>query len=244
MLSISDFLESVIGQNFFTVIIYGAKRSVTHSSMWVSIFLAHLSSYTIAIIDIERYVRINYCTHFRTIWTTKVIISLICVGCLLTLFQAITLTVALTFQKVVAIIPFNVIMDGFIVGIILLKLLTIRRSIAVSTAGESNFHKKIVKLSTRIMLLFCFFVAPFIIILNLLRNIDQDKLNENHKLTLQFIFCFSIVFFNGNSFANTILFLTTNVKAKRFLQIFLKWYGYCCLVNFCDHQFRTCAHFF
>ena len=128
----------------------------------------------------------------------------------------------MTFQKVVAIIPFNVIMDGFIVGIILLKLLTIRRSIAVSTAGESNFHKKIVKLSTRIMLLFCFFVAPFIIILNLLRNIDQDKLNENHKSTLQFIFCFSIVFFNGNSFANTILFLTTNVKAKRFLQTFLK----------------------
>ena len=244
MLSISDFLEGAIGQNFFTVIIYGAKRSVTHSLMWVSIFLAHLSSYTIAIIGIDRYVRIKYCTHFRTIWTTKVIISLTCVGCLLTLFQAITLTVALTFQKVVAIIPFNVVIDGFIVGIILLQLLTIRRSTAVSTAGESNFHKKIVKLSTRIMLLFCFFVTPFVIILNLLRNIDQDKLNENHKSTLQFIFCFSIVFFNGNSFANTILFLTTNVKVKTFLQTFLKWYGYCCLVNFCDHQFRTYARFF
>ena len=161
--------------------------------------------------------------HISTIWTTKVIISLICVGCLLTLFQAITLTVALTFQKVVALIPFNVVIDGFIVGIILLQLLTIRRSTAVSTAGESNFHKKIVKLSTRIMLLFCFFVTPFIIILNLLRNIDEDKLNENHKSTLQFIFCFSIVFFNGNSLANTIHFLTTNVKAKRFLQTFLKW---------------------
>ena len=33
MLRISDFLEGAIGQNFFTVIIYGAKRSVTHSLM-------------------------------------------------------------------------------------------------------------------------------------------------------------------------------------------------------------------
>ena len=65
MLRISDFLEGAIGQNFFTVIIYGAKRSVTHSSMWVSIFLAHLSSYTIATIGIDHYVRIKYCTHFR-----------------------------------------------------------------------------------------------------------------------------------------------------------------------------------
>ena len=142
MLSISDFLEGAIGQNFFTVIIYGAKRSVTHSLMWVSIFLAHLSSYTIAIIGIDRYVRIKYCKHFRTIWTTKVIISLTCVGCLLTLFQAITLTVALTFQKVVAIIPFNVVMDGFIVGIILLQLPTIRRSIAVQQPGNQIFTRK------------------------------------------------------------------------------------------------------
>ena len=34
------------------------------------------------------------------------------VGCLVTLFQAITLSVALTFQKAVAIIPFNVVMVG------------------------------------------------------------------------------------------------------------------------------------
>ena len=194
--------------------------------MCVSTFLAHLSSYTIAIIGIDRYVRIKYYINFRTIWTTKVVRSIICVGCLLALFQAITLRVALTFQKAVAIMPVNVVMDGFIVGIIiLLQILTIRRSRAVqreSTVGESNFNRKIVKLSTRIMLLFCFFVTPFIIILNILRNIDQDKLNDNHKSILQFIFCFSLIFFNGNSFANTVLFLTTNVKVKRFLQTFLK----------------------
>lgn len=135
-------------------------------------------------------------------------------------------------------------MDGFIVSIIiLLQLLTIQRSRAVqreSTVGEPRFNKKIVKLSARIMLLFCFFVTPFVIILNLIRYIDQDKLNDNYKSILQFTFCFSIIFFNGNSFANPVIFLTTNVKAKRFLQTFLKWYGYCCLVNLWDH--RTIQH--
>ena len=31
------------------------------------------------------------------------------------------------------------------------------------------------------MLLFCFFVTSFIITLNLLRYVDQDKSNDNHK---------------------------------------------------------------
>ena len=96
MLSISDFLVGAIGQNLFTAKIYGAKCSVIHTSMCVSTFLAHLSSYTIAIIGTDRYVRIKYYTNFRAIRTTKVVISLICAGCLLALFQAITLSVALT----------------------------------------------------------------------------------------------------------------------------------------------------
>ena len=226
MLSISDFLVGATGQNLFTALIYGPNCSVIHASLCVSTFLAHLSSYTIAIIGIDRYVRIKYYTNFRTFWTAKVVISFICAGCLLALFQAITLSVALTLQRGTAIIPVNAVMDGFIVSIIiLLQLLTIQRSRAVqreSTVGEPRFNKKIVKLSARIMLLFCFFVTPFVIILNLIRYIDQDKLNDNYKLILQFTFCFSIIFFNGNSFANTIIFLTTNVKAKRFLQTFLK----------------------
>ena len=114
-------------------------------------FLANLSSYTIAIIGIDRYIRTKYYTNFRAIWTTKVVTSLICIGCLLSLFQAITLSVALALQK-----------------------------------GEA--------ISTRIMLLFCFFVTPYVIALNLVRYIDQDKLNDNHKSILQFTFCFSIIF--------------------------------------------------
>ena len=106
-------------------------------------------------------------------------------GCLLALFQAITLSVALILQRGTAIIPVNAAMDGFIVSIIiLLQLLTTRRSRTVQTesiVAEPRFNKKILKLSARIMLLLCFFVTPFIIIFNLTRYIDQDKLNDNHK---------------------------------------------------------------
>ena len=39
MLSISDFLVGAIGQNLFTALIYGAKCSVIHTSLYVSNFL-------------------------------------------------------------------------------------------------------------------------------------------------------------------------------------------------------------
>ena len=77
-LSKSDFLVGAIGQNLFTALIYGPKCSVKHASLCVSTFLAHLSSYTITIIAIDRYVSIKYYTNFRTFWTAKVFISLIC----------------------------------------------------------------------------------------------------------------------------------------------------------------------
>ena len=119
-LSISDFLVGAIGRNLFTALICEPKCSVIHASLCVSTFLAHLSSYTIAITGIDRYISIKYYTNFRTFWTAKVVISLICAaGYLLSLLvQAITLRVALTIKKVTAIIP--IVMDGFIVSIIIL----------------------------------------------------------------------------------------------------------------------------
>ena len=72
----------------------------------------------------------------------------------------------------------------------------------------------------RIMFLQGVFVAPYTLIVNFLRGEIQDQLNSNGKSILEFITCISIVLIFANSFANSILFLMTNVKARKVLRNF------------------------
>ena len=71
----------------------------------------------------------------------------------------------------------------------------------------------------RIMLLLCFFITPHQIIY-VVRDIIQDQLNDSGKSVVEFIAVLSATLFYANSTANAIVFLATNVKAKRFLQNF------------------------
>lgn len=73
------------------------------------------------------------------------------------------------------------------------------------------------------MLLLSFSFAPHTLILNILRNSKiKDQLNLNEKSTLEFIACISLIFVFVNSFANAVLFLRTNVKARRIFRNFLR----------------------
>ena len=118
-------------------------------------------------------------------------------------------------------------MDATIVGTtILLQIRTIQRSNTVhnesrlSSSGRTN--KIITKFSMRIMFLQGLFIAPYTLIVNFLRDKIQDQLNFNGKSVLEFITCISIVLIFANSFANSILFLMTNVKARKVLRNFAR----------------------
>lgn len=69
------------------------------------------------------------------------------------------------------------------------------------------------------MLLFCGFITPHLLIY-VLREIIQDKLNEHEKSWVDFFSVISWIVLYINSFANAVLFLMTNMKAKRFLRSF------------------------
>ena len=84
----------------------------------------------------------------------------------------------------------------------------------VSAAKETN--KKIAKLSLRITLLLCMFLTPYIVATNLVRGIIPSQLSYNKRSLLELVYCLTLIFINANSLANALLFLLTNVKAKRF----------------------------
>ena len=227
MLSISDLMIGVFAQNICTIHFYEKNCFVKLASISISTFLSHLSAYVIAILGIDRYLRIKYFTNFKTLWKTKVVFILICFLSLLAAFQAVIITISWLLQIEQITMLIYVAMDATIVGTtIFLQIRTIQRSNTVhneSTLSASRrTNKKITRFSTRIMFLQGIFIAPYTLIVNFLRDKIQDQLNSNGKSVLEFITCISIVLIFANSFANSILFLMTNVKARKILHNFAK----------------------
>ena len=67
VLSVSDMLLGVFAQALFTIESYNANCFVVTACLFVSVFLTHVSAYTIAIIGIDRYIRIKYFVNFKAI---------------------------------------------------------------------------------------------------------------------------------------------------------------------------------
>ena len=227
MLSISDLMIGVFAQNICTIHFYEKNCFVKLASISISTFLSHLSAYVIAILGIDRYLRIKYFTNFKTLWKTKVVFILICFLSLLAAFQAVIITISWLLQIEQITMLIYVAMDATIVGTtIFLQIRTIQRSNTVhneSTLSASRrTNKKITRFSMRIMFLQGIFIAPYTLIVNFLRDKIQDQLNSNGKSVLEFITCISIVLIFANSFANSVLFMMTNVKARKRLRNFAK----------------------
>ena len=88
MLSVSDLMGELFAQTLLKTMFYLQSCLVVHIFIFVSAFALHLSVYIVAIIGVDRYLRIKHYARFKTIWTTKVVISLILISAILALFQA------------------------------------------------------------------------------------------------------------------------------------------------------------
>lgn len=88
MLSVSDLMGELFAQTLLKAMFYVQSCLVVHVFIFVSAFALHLSVYIVAIIGVDRYLRIKHYARFKTIWTTKVVISLILISAILALFQA------------------------------------------------------------------------------------------------------------------------------------------------------------
>ena len=191
---------------------------------YYSLFLTHVSGYTIAIIGIDRYIRIKYFVNFKAIRTTRVVLTLSCIGCIFALIQALMIRTDLLLRKVEVAKRIYITIDSTIIALVILfQLQTIKTSKALhnesTISASERIDKKILKLSIRIIALLCFFFVMLLaFIVNVLREILQKQLKGNQKTLLDFISCIFLLFVYANSFTNAILFLMTNVKANKFFR--------------------------
>ena len=73
ILSLSDLLTGLFVQSLFTTIIYKQGSIIKVAYISILIFLFHLSMYTIAIICIDRYLRIKDYANLKALQTKRVV---------------------------------------------------------------------------------------------------------------------------------------------------------------------------
>ena len=218
MLSISDLLIGGVAQNFYIAVIYGTNCLAGLIARVFSVFLINLSSYTIAIMGVDRFIRIKYYASF--------ILTLVSIACLAALVNAVGLTIGFLLKLDQIFTRVN-----FFIGAIILSTVTFLQVLVTRTSNTVHMESKIdlahaankiiTKLSMRIMLLVLFCHAPLLIV-HFIRSKFQAQFNKKGKSMLEFIACLSIIIIYANSLINAILFLTMNVKAKRFLRDFVR----------------------
>ena len=132
MLNLSDFMIAIFVQNLFPATFYIMHCSLKVISLFSSAFLMHLSMYVVAVIGIDRYVRIKHYANFKRIWTTKIVLILIFIGSSLALYQAVMVTIGFISRKSRIVTLVYIAMDCMITDIIIwLQIQTIRTSHAI-----------------------------------------------------------------------------------------------------------------
>ena len=225
MLSLSDILTGVLAQNLLFAVINGSSCFINLISRVTSIFFTNVSGYTIAIMGIDRFIRIKFSTNVKGIVTTKFILISISMIFLAALINAGPFPVGILLKKEPIFTRIFLTLGFTVVSIVtLLQRLVIRTSNTVHGGFTFNLsqtvNKRINQLSMQIMLLF-FFSLPYLIVMGT-RGVSYNQLNENVKAILEFIEALSVLFVYTNCIANAIMFMTMNVKARRFLRNFVK----------------------
>ena len=221
-LTISDLLIALLAQSLFLAVIYGTNCYPEIAFHFFSAFLLHLCGYTIIVIGVDRYVRIRYYSNYKTILTTRFILILISVTSALALAQGIVNVYSLLANKEKLVKPIFFIIDGIAISFgSVLQLRTIRSSNAVRDLSSLDAFQKtnkiITKICLRIVLLGIFFFTPFVI-MNPTRKVVRNQLEPLGKLYIDFISWLCLIWMYMNSFANALIFLTANLKARRYLR--------------------------
>ena len=90
ILTISGLLTGLFVQSLFTTIFYKQSCIIKVAHMFITIFLFDLPMYKIAIIGIDRYLRIKHYANFKVLWTNKIVFTLLSTGSFLFLIHTFT----------------------------------------------------------------------------------------------------------------------------------------------------------
>ena len=213
-------------QSLFFALIYGTNCLIQILSRTFSVFFTNLSSYTVSLMGIDRFIRIKYYANFRSILKNKFIFTLVSLVCLAALFNGVGFPILLLLKKehIFSLVSFFLGALAFIIATFM-KVLLMRTSRAISGKSSINASRAATKNITTLSICILFakysLSLPFLMI-SIVKFKLQHLFNENGKSIQEFIYCISIILVYANSLVGAILFLVMNVKAKRFLRDFLK----------------------
>ena len=143
ILSLSHVLIVLFVQRLFLAVIYHRACSVEIASILLFTFLAHLSVYTIAVIGVDRFIRIKYKVSFRTVLTPKYLTVLTFIVWLAALIHTV-ITIGILIDKEQEVRTIGLIVDGFFLGIIVtLQMTTLCRlnSIVIDLQSQNIFQQ-------------------------------------------------------------------------------------------------------
>ena len=146
---------------------------------------------------------------------------------LLAIFQTVMLEVGLCYSEGLIAIIFYCLIDGITISMIMfLQIQAFRTSNAIksvsSSSSASRGNKIVTKFCVNIALMLYFFSAPHAIVMTSLRFTILDEFVINKISTFEVIYSITIIFVYVDSFAKSLLFLMTNMKAKRFFQALIR----------------------
>ena len=223
LLSVNDLAIASVAQTLFITEIYGANCTINVAYQLISRFLPRLSGYIIGVIGIDRYIRIRYKMNFKSILTTKLLIILMVLIFLIALTQVMLIMLGIILHKK-AIFSSTVLgIDIFLfICVVYLQIRTITTTNSTKKKASNpevlqDVNKKITKLCSQIMICYIAFYLPYMII-NCVRNKMHEAVSLKTKSLLDFLFMVSIIIVYFHSLVNALLFLSSNVKARRFLK--------------------------
>ena len=223
LLSVNDLAIASVAQTLFLTQIYGTNCTTYLVYELVSRFLPRISGYIIGVTGIDRYVRIRYKMKFKMILTTRLLIILMVLIFFIALTQVVLITLGMLLQKKTIFNSIALGIDIFLfIFLVCLQIRTIEATHSTTKRAKNpeilqDINKKITKLCSRIMISCIAFYLPFLTV-NCVRNKMYGIVSLKTKYLLDFLFMVSIIIVFLNSLANALLFLSSNVKARRFLR--------------------------
>ena len=224
-LSFADFCVALLAQSLYFVAILFYKKTVyiiEVMQMFFSIFLVHVSSYTIAFLGFDRFLRVKYTIQYSRILSSKRVHIIMASIWLLSLLHAVYTLISYKLNNSLMHMLNSLIETLVALTICILhiapavKMNNIRGN-AFNTSVLEFTNQCILRLSSRTISLFLAFLGPYILIV-VVHKVYGQNTEGNMRSYMEFLLLLSYQIAMMNSFANAILFLATNTKAKIYLK--------------------------
>jgi 7 transmembrane receptor (rhodopsin family). len=226
VLSLSDIMTAIVSQPFIVYLLYGNTLScgVSIFLQYLCFFFPYFSVFMIAFIVYDRFLRITYLNKYKLYMThNKFAIGFVLVVSATT-FQDIIITVATTNESPkfggVGVLPLNLVTLAFE---IVTYTKTIYKLKQYKEERKQKFNNMVTaensftRLAAAYLLMILIFFTPFMIINTLYSLYPRADLNGS--LDLQYVWLHTQILYCFNSFANAVIFLRVNRKARVTLKL-------------------------